>query len=117
MVNCTIIINGFTFGLANQQYGSYAPANKSELVRFRPFSLGELMWHLIKQVNDGLLDAYINFFEPRRVKHRRFIPFLVYALFYPSNSINLVTLANRSPWYDSACTHTCSPLLRNPSLS
>ena len=64
------------------------------------------MCHLSTQVNDGILAAYITVFESRRGKRRRFIPFLVYDLIYPSIASNLVTLATLSPWSDSVYTHT-----------
>ena len=64
------------------------------------------MWHLITQVNDSDISADINAFDPRRDKRRHFIPFLVYALVYPSIASNLVTLATLSPWSDYVCTHT-----------
>ena len=51
-------------------------------------------------MNNGLLDVYITVFDPRRDKRRCFIPFLVYALVYPSIASNLVALAALSPWPD-----------------
>ena len=63
-------------------------------------------------MNDSDLADNITNFEMRRDKRRRFIPFLVYALVYPSIANNLMTLATLSHWSDSVCTHTCSPLLR-----
>ena len=59
------------------------------------------MWHLITQVNDADLAYYINVLELSRYKRRRFIPFLVYALFYPIIASNLMNLATLSPWSDS----------------
>ena len=69
------------------------------------------MCHLSTQINNRDLDAYIYVFDPGRDKPRRFIPFLVYSLVYPSISSNLVVLDTLSPWSDSVYTHTCSPLL------
>ena len=59
------------------------------------------MWHLSTQVNNGLLAVQINVFDPRRGKSRRFTPFLVYALVYPSIARNLVTLDILIPKSDS----------------
>ena len=114
--SCLGVSNHCMFGLANQQAGRFAPATQLELIRFWPFPFGELMWHLITQVNNGDLADQITVFYPRRGKCRRFITFLVYAMVYPSISSNLVTLATLSPWYDSVCTHTCSPFLRKTLL-
>ena len=55
------------------------------------------MWHLSTQVNNGLLAAYMNVFDPRRGNRRCFIPFLLYDMVYPSIASNLVTLATLSP--------------------
>ena len=104
------------FGFSNQFSGRYTPATDLELIRFRPLPLEDLVWRLSTQVNDGIIAAYITVSEPRRVNHRPFIPFLVYALVCPSISSNLVTLATLSPWSDYSCTHTCSPFLRKPIL-
>ena len=65
------------FGLSNQQAGKYISATELDLIRFQYFTLGELVWHLITQVNNRDLDAYITVFDPSRDKCRRFIPFLV----------------------------------------
>ena len=46
----------------------------------------------------------------------RFIPCLVYTLYYLSIDSNLVTLATLSPLYDSVCTYSCSPFSRKPLL-
>ena len=64
------------------------------------------MWHLSTQVNNGLLAVHITVFESGRGKRRRFIPFMVYALVYPSIDSNLVTLATLIPKSDSVCTLT-----------
>ena len=112
--SCSGVSNRCTFGLENQQAGSYSLATELELIRFWHLPFGGLVWHLITQVNDGILAAYITVFDPRRGKRRRFIPFLGYYLVYPIISSNLVTLATLSPWYDYVCTHTCSPFLRKP---
>ena len=45
--------NRRTFGLANQQAGSYDATTELELIRFRPLPFVELMWNLITQVNGG----------------------------------------------------------------
>ena len=108
--SCPVISNPCTLVLANQQAGIYAPDTELELIRFRPFIFGELVCHLITQVNDGILTAYITVFDSRRGKFRRFIPFLVYNLVYPRIDSNLVNLATLSTWSDSVCTHTCYPL-------
>ena len=101
-------------GLANQQAEIYAPATEFEAIRFRSLPSREIVWHLNTQGNDVLLAAYINVFDPRRGKRRCFIPFLVYALVYPSISSNLITLATLSPWSDPVYMQTCSPLFSNP---
>ena len=110
------IINLCKFGLANGLAGRYIPATELELIKFRPFHLGYLMWHIITQVNGNDIAAQINVFDPSRGKRWRFIPFLFFALVYPSISSNLVTLATLITWSDSVCTHTCSPLLSKPLL-
>ena len=110
------LINRCNFGLANKQAGKYISATELELIRFRDFPLGDIVWHLSTQLNDSDLDAYIIAFGTSRDKSRRFITFLVYALLYPSIPSNLVTLDTLSPWYDSIYAHTCSPLLRKPLL-
>ena len=45
--------NWCTFGFSNQLSGRYIPATELDLIWFRPFPLGELVWHLSTQVNDG----------------------------------------------------------------
>ena len=47
------------------------------------------MWHLITEVNDIILSAYITVFDPMRGKCRLLIPFLDYGLVYPSIANNL----------------------------
>ena len=106
MGSCPRVRNRCTFGLANQQAGSYSPATELEIIRFRNFPFGDLMWHLITQVNGSILDAYITVFEPIMGNCRRSISFLVYTPVYPSISINLVTLATLSPWSHYVRTHT-----------
>ena len=86
--------------------GAKIPATELELIKFWTFPVGEIVWHISKQVNVGLLAAYITVFDTMRGKCRRFINFLVYALIYLSISNNLATLATLSPWYDSVCTQT-----------
>ena len=108
--------NRLTFGLVNQQTGSYDPTTELELIRFWNLYLGELAWYLIAQVNDSILSYYIIVFDLKRVKHRRFIPFMVYALVYLSISSNLVTLDTQIPWSEYVCTHTCPPFLSKPLL-
>ena len=103
---CPVLSNCCTFLLANKKSGKYIYATDLEFNRFRPFPIGELVWHLSTQVNDGLLAAYITVFDPSRDNCRCFIPFLVYTLVYPIISSNLVTLTTLSPWSDSVCTHT-----------
>ena len=110
------IIKRCTLGLYNQQAGSYAPVDELELIIFRAFPFGELVWNLSIQVNNSLISVYITIFYLRRVKHRCFIPFLFYNLVYPSIASNLVTLSNLIPWYDYVCTHTCSHFSSNPLL-
>ena len=102
--------------MANQHAGSYSPATELELIEFWPLPFEELVWHLSIHVNDGILISDIIVFDMRRVKHRRFIPFLVYALIYPIIASNLVTVDTLSTWYDSACMHTCSTLSSKPLL-
>ena len=116
MGSCLFLSNRCTFALANQLSVRYIPTTELDIFRFRAFSLGELVWHLITQVNNIDLSTYINILDLRRSKRRRFIPCLVYALVYHSISINLVNLATLSPWSDSVFTHTCSPFLSKPLL-
>ena len=52
-------------------------------------------------MNGGILASWITVFDTRRVKHRRFIHFLVYALVYLSIASNLVTLSILITWYES----------------
>ena len=73
------------------------------------------MWHLSTQLNNGLLDDYIAFFDPGRGRRRFFITCLVYAMVYPSIASNLVNLATLSPRSDSIYTHTDLPSRGNPS--
>ena len=113
---CHGLSNRCKFGLANQQAGKYISATELELNRFRSLPLGDLVWHLITQVKNSDIATYITVFDSRRDKRRLFIPFQVYALVYPIISSNLVTLDTLSPWSDSVCTHTCSPLLSKPFL-
>ena len=113
---CTGLSNWCTFGLVNQQAGKYITDTELELIMFCPLPLGEMLCHLSTQVKGSDTDAYIAVFDPRRDNTRRFIPFMVYDLFYSSISSNLATLANLSPCYDSVRTHTCSPFLRKPLL-
>ena len=103
------ISNRCTLLLANHQAGIYAPDNYLVIIRFCPLPFGGIVLHLITQVNDGLLSTYITIFDPRRVKCRRCIPFLFYALVYPVIASNLVNLDNLSPFSDYVYIHTCSP--------
>ena len=96
--------------------GSFARSTELELNMFQPSPFGDLVCHLSTQVNTGLLSAYITIFDPRRDKRRFFIPYLVYALIYPSIASKLVTLDNLSPWSDYVCTYTSSPLSRKTLL-
>ena len=113
---CPVLSNRCVFGLANQKSGKYISATELEIIRFRPLPLGELMWQHITKLNGGILAAYITVFDMGRGKCRRFNPFLVYALVYPSIASKLVTLDNLIPWYDSVCTYTCHSFLRKPLL-
>ena len=113
---CPGLSNLCKLGLSNRLNGSFATATQLELNLFWPSPLGELVWHLSTNVNNGLLAAYITVFYPRRDKHRCFIPCLVYALIYPSIASNPVTLATLLTRYGSVCTHTCSLLSRKPLL-
>ena len=74
------------------------------------------MCHLNTQVNYSDISAKVNVFDPRRGKRRRFIPFLVYALVYPSIASNLVNLTTLIPWSEYVYTHTCSPFFIKPHL-
>ena len=103
---CTGLSNRCTFGLANQLAGIYTPTTELEFIRFCPLPLGDLVFHLITQMNNGIIAAYITVFDLRRGNRRRFIPFLVYDMVYPSIASNLVILATLSPWSNSVCTHT-----------
>ena len=113
---CPVLSNRCMFGLANQLAGSFVPASELELNKFRPLPFRELLWHLSTQVINGVLAAQITVFEPSRDTRRCFLPCLVYALVCPSIASNLVTLATLSPWSESVCMHTCSPLMRKPLL-
>ena len=114
--SCPVVSKRCTFELAKQQAGNHPPSTELELIRFWTLPFGELAWHLITQVNYGYLASQITVFDPSRDNCRRFIPFLVYALVYPSISINLVTLATLSHWYDSVRTYTCYHFLMNNFL-
>ena len=116
MGSCTGLINRCTFGSTNQQAGSYTPATELELIRFRNFPFGDLVWNPSTQVNGDILAAYITVFDPIRGKHRLFIPFLVFVLVYTSIASNLATLDTLSLCSDSVRTHTCSAFLRKPLL-
>ena len=94
---CPGLSNRCTFGLANRQAGNFVPITELELNWFHTLPFGELMGHLRTQVNNGILAAYITFFDPSRDKRRCFIPCLVYALVYPSIASSLVTLATLNP--------------------
>ena len=100
MGSCPGLSNPYTFGLANQQSERYAPATELYLIRFRPLPFRDLMWHLVTQVNDGDIASYITVFDPIRVKHGLFVPFLVYSLVYLIIDSNLVVLDTLSPWYE-----------------
>ena len=116
VVICPGLSNRCTFGLANQQYESYNPATELEIIRFRPLPSRDLVWHLSTKLNNGIIAAWISVSDLKRGKHKRFIPFLIYALLYPSISSNLVNLATLIPWFDSVCMYTYFPFLRNPLL-
>ena len=113
---CPGLINRCKFWLSNKQAEKYISDTELELNKFHPLPFGEIVWHLSTQVNDSDISAYISVFEPRRDKRRRFIPFMVYALVYPSIASNLMTLATLSPWSDSIWTHTCYHFLMKPLL-
>ena len=113
---CPGLSNRCTFGLANLLDRRYTPATELELIRFWPLTSGDLVWHLISQVNDCVIAAYINVFDPRNFKHRHFIPVLVYHLVHTSIASNLIILANLSPWYESVCMYTCFLFLRKHLL-
>ena len=113
---CPRLSNRCTFWLANQQAGRYVSDTDLELNGFWPLLFGELMWHLSTQRTYSNLAYYITVFDTRRDKRRRFIPFLVYALVYPSIASNFVTLDTLSTWSDSVCTYTYSQFLRKPLL-
>ena len=51
------LINRCKFGLADQLSGRYTPATELDIIGFWPFPLGDLVWHLSTQVNDGILAA------------------------------------------------------------
>ena len=57
VARCTRLGNHCTFVLTNQQAGKYITATELKLIRFRPLPLGELMWHLITQVDDSDIAA------------------------------------------------------------
>ena len=104
--NCTGLSNRCTLGLANQQAGNYISATELDINRFRPLPFGELVSHISTQVNGIYLADYITVFNPRRDELRCFIPFLVYALVYPSIASNLVILATLIHWSYSVCMYT-----------
>ena len=52
-------------------------------------------------MNYSYIAAYITFLDLRINKRRRFIPFLVYDMVYPSIASNLVSLGTLIPWLDS----------------
>ena len=87
--SCTGLSNWCAFVLANQLDGSFVPATELDLNRFWPLPFGEIVWHLSTLVNNGLLAAYINIFDPRKDKRRCFIPCLVYTLVNTSIASNL----------------------------
>ena len=87
--------------MENKQAEKYIFTTELDLNRFRNFPLGEIMWHLSTPVSDSDMAAYISIFDLMRDKCRRFIPFLVYNLVYPSIASSLVTLATLSPCSDS----------------
>ena len=74
---CPGLNNWCTFGLANQQDGKYISNTELYLIMFWHFPLGQIVWHLITQVNDSDISAYITVFDPSRDKRRCFIPFMV----------------------------------------
>ena len=53
--SCPGLNNWCTFGFANQQAGSYAPATELDIIRFWPLTFQELVWHLSTQVNGGIM--------------------------------------------------------------
>ena len=60
---CHGLSNRCKFGLANQQAGKYISVTELELNRFRPFPLGELVWHLITQAKNSDIAAYVTVFD------------------------------------------------------
>ena len=73
MVRFTGLSNQCTFGLDNQQDRRYAPDTELERIEFQPFPSSELVWQLSTQVNDGIIAAYMNVFDPGRGRRRRFM--------------------------------------------
>ena len=116
MIRCPLLSNWCTFVLTNQQDGKYITATELELIRFWPFPLHDLVWHLSTQVKDSDIAAYITVFDRSKDNCRRFIPFLVYNVVYTSIASNIVTLANLSPWSDFVYTYTFPPLLSKSLL-
>ena len=114
--SCPSLSKLFTYVLANQLCGSYNLTTELDIIRFWNFPFGGLVWHFSTKANDGILYVYVTVFEPRRVKRRQLINFLVYALVYPSIDSNLVNLAILSNWSESFCMHTCYLFSRNPLL-
>ena len=96
--------------------GDKIPATEFKLIRFWPLPFGYIEWHLITQVNDGIIDSYITDLGPRRIKRRRLILFLVYDLVYPSISSTLSALDTPIPWSESIRTHTYYPFSRKPPV-
>ena len=54
---CPVLSKQCRFRFANRLAERYITATELEINRFRPFPFGELVWHLITQVNDGILAA------------------------------------------------------------
>ena len=54
---CPGLSNRCKFGLYNNQDGSYAPATELELIMFCPLPFGDILWHLITQVNGSNIAA------------------------------------------------------------
>ena len=108
--------NWCTFELTKGSAGRFISCYWVSWIGFGICPSRELVWHLITQVNNGLLAVYITVFDLRRGNRRCIIPFMVYALVYLSIASNLVTLDTLSTKSYSVYTHNCSPFSRKPLL-
>ena len=74
--SCPVLSNQCTFGLTNQQSGSYAPANYLEIIRFWPLYFKAIVWNVSTQVKKGDISTYVHVFDLRRGNQRRLVTFV-----------------------------------------